>query len=68
MPDWLTLDELHQLRPDVVRTTIWRWVKRWAAAGDVRVEERVRPVGGRELLIHRGDVMKRWGLDEATAM
>lgn len=68
MPVWLTLDDLHRLRPDVARTTIWRWVKRWAAGGDVRVEERARPVGGRELLVSRHDVMKRWGLDEATAL
>ncbi|MDB4931232.1 MAG: hypothetical protein JWM10_3716 [Myxococcaceae bacterium] len=67
MPDWLTLDDLHRLRPDVARTTLWRWAKRWAADGKVTVTDRVRPVGGRELLVNRAEVFARWGLDEQNA-
>lgn len=67
MPDWLTLDDLHRLRPDVARTTIWRWVRRWAADGVVRVEEHARPVGRPALVARREDVVARWGLDDATA-
>lgn len=66
MPDWLTLDDLHRLRPDVARTTIWRWVRGWAADGKVRVETRPQPVGRPALVADRAQVFARWGLDDAA--
>lgn len=68
MPDttWLTIDDVHALRPDVARTTVWRWFKAWCAQNFPLVEERPRAVGGVELVARAVEVEAYLGLRAAA--
>ena len=65
--DWMTVDDVHALRPDRDRTTVWRWFGRWKARGFPLVEERPLPAGGRQLVARRVEVEAHLGLIPVAA-
>lgn len=63
---WLTVDDVHALRPDVARTTVWRWFRAWCAQSFPLVQERPRAVGGVELVARAVEVEAYLGLRAAA--